>query len=1623
MLTFTTYKKSLTKKKINMNKVFGLRLSWLVFLTISFISLNSVFGQNGFLVVNGYISKDSKPLSDVTIDVIKNGSKSFQKKTGMDGKFEAKLEINNEFIVEVQKDGLLSQKFRFNTNLPPKEATDKIYFFEVFTELFQAYPGVDASCLEQPMIAVEFDSEERDFIFDVDAAEQQSSRVYALKKKINELIKQSAKYDSEIAKADNLFNNEEYDKARVSYNVAMKSKPAEEYPKTQVIKIDQILASSKNAEAYKKAIADGDLNFNQKKYDLAKASYKIATTLKPTEAYPKEKIAEIDNMLAEIEKENSSYKKAISDGDALFLAKQYDKAKTQYLSAGNIKPTEQYPKDKVNEINGLLANINTQNQSYIKAIAEADNLFNSKSYDLAKTSYQKASGMKPDEKYPKDKIAEITNLQSALLAKNQNYTKFIADADLQFSQKNYEIAKQKYSEASDLKPDEKYPKDKITEINNIFAQQNSQNQAYIKSIAEADNLFNTKSYDLAKVSYQKASGLKPNEKYPKDKITEISTLLAEQLKQKQAYDKAIADADLLFNSKTYEKAKDAYVNAGNIRPDEKYPKDKIAEINAIFAQQNSQNQAYFKAIADADNFFNTKVYDKAKEAYTNASKLKVEEKYPKDKLVEIASIQASQLKLKQNYDKAIADADALMLAKNYDKAKDGYNAALVIKSDEKYPKDKITEINNLLAQQKNTLNQNYLKAIADADVLFNAKNYDKAKEGYTGASKIKPEEKYPNDKLLEIASIQAELLKTKQAYDKAVADADILFKAKDYNKAKDAYLSASNIKSDEKYPKDKINEINGILAQADNANKVYYTTIAEADNLFNAKSYDLAKTSYQKASGLKPDEKYPKDKILEIGTLLAEQQKQKQAYDKAIADADALFNSKNYDKAKDGYNGAIAIKSDEKYPKDKITEINKLLAMQKDNLNQSYQKAIADADALFNVKNYDKAKDGYNSAIAIKSDEKYPKDKLLEIATLQAELLKVKQAYDKAIADADILFKAKDYNKAKDGYSAASNIKSDEKYPKDKINEINGILAQLDNANQAYFKTIAEADNLFNTKSYDLAKASYQKASGLKPDEKYPKDKIAEIGTLLAEQLKQKQIYDKAIADADALFNSKNYEKAKDGYVNANVIRPDEKYPKDKITEINTLLGKQNELNQNYFKTIADADNLFNSKTYDKAKEAYTSASLLRPDEKYPKEKITEITNIMADAQSKKVAYDKAIADGDALFKLKSYEKAKDQYVNAGNLKPDEKYPHDKITEINGLLAQQNELSQAYYKVITEADNLFNSKSYAQAKTAYENASKIKSDEKYPYDKITEINNLLADAQNKEQNYKKLLADADALLASKTYEKAKEGYTNASKIKPDDQYPKGKITEIDNLIAEQKKIQLNQNYQDAITKGDADFNAKLYANAKTSYLNASKLKPAEQYPIDKITQIDKFLGAQEDMKENYNAAISKADNLYLNKKLDLAIKSYQDASKIMPNEKYPKDKIAEINAKMAANNVAITKVEDKEMVEVSSTIFTIKDQDEKKFTFNPLAKRNNNYMIIKAKNTSGKKATIYMYYGEGNMNGGGFVVALQDDAIEHEYKVRVSSHSKWVSSNSNWINLSTSGGSIEISSVKIFRGE
>jgi hypothetical protein len=108
--------------------------------------------------------------------------------------------------------------------------------------------------------------------------------------------------------------------------------------------------------------------------------------------------------------------------------------------------------------------------------------------------------------------------------------------------------------------------------------------------------------------------------------------------------------------------------------------------------------------------------------------------------------------------------------------------------------------------------------------------------------------------------------------------------------------------------------------------------------------------------------------------------------------------------------------------------------------------------------------------------------------------------YDAAAKKADALLADKKYNEAIVAYKEAQAIKVNEPYPANKIIEVNKIidgLARAKEKDQQYAAQIAKADKLFASKDYKMSKSAYQDALLLKASEKYPKDKIAELDVLL----------------------------------------------------------------------------------------------------------------------------------------------------------------------------------------------------------------------------------------------------------------------------------------------------------------------------------------------------------------------------------------------------------------------------------------------------------------------------------------------------------------------------------------------
>lgn len=947
-------------------------------------------------------------------------------------------------------------------------------------------------------------------------------------------------YADLIKSADAKFNAKDFGGAKTIYQQASDVKPTEQYPKDKIKACDDALAAAGIDKQYNDLIKSADLKFTTKDYAGAKGIYQQASALKSAEQYPKDRIKACDDAMGAAAID-AQYKDLIKQADAKFLAKDWTGAKSIYQQASDVKTTEQYPKDRIKACDDELAK-DVKNKAYNDLITSADAKFTTSDWQGAKDIYLQASTMKPTEVYPKDRIKACDD-KMAGAAKDKQYADAIADADKKFDAKDWANAKARYIEASGLKPTEQYPKDRIKACDDALAGE-AKDKLYKDAIAAADSKFDAKDFSAARSKYAEASGLKPTEQYPKDRMKLCDDQMGAAAKEK-AYTDAIAAADAKFTTKDFAGAKIKYTEASGLKPTEQYPKDRIKACDDALAAAGLEKQ-YADLIKTADAKFTVKDYAGAKGIYQQASALKTAEQYPKDRIKACDDAMGAAA-LDTQYKDLIKQADAKFTAKDFSGAKGIYQQASDVKPSEQYPKDRMKACDDALGNA--AIDVQYKDLIKQADDKFASKDFSGAKDIYVKAGALKPAETYPPQR---IKACDDALAKEK-AYADAVEAADAKFTAKDFTGARSKYAEASGLKPTEQYPKDRMKLCDDQMGAAAK-DKAYADAIAAADVKFTASDWTGAKAKYTEASGLKPAEQYPKDRIKLCDDNLAKAGADKKYLD-LIKQADAAFDLKNWSGAKAIYVQASDLKSTEQYPKDRIKACDDNIGAA--GIDKQYAALISAADVLFTAKNWEGAKAKYQEALAVKPAESYPKERIKICDENINAGLGLEAKYKKAVARGDSAFARNDLETAQSAFIVARDLKPTEAYPKQKLDEIAKLLA-ADSKDKAYRALILHGDSLFNAKNYDEAKKTYTTATIQKPNDQYPKDKLAEIKRLQDDEkfnvAKQKK-YDALMLQANKKFDAKDYKGAKAIYQQALLEKPFELEPKTQIQKCDDFLN------------------------------------------------------------------------------------------------------------------------------------------------------------------------------------------------------------------------------------------------------------------------------------------------------------------------------------------------------------------------------------------------------------------------------------------------------------------------------------
>ncbi len=581
---------------------------------------------------------------------------------------------------------------------------------------------------------------------------------------------------------------------------------------------------------------------------------------------------------------------------------------------------------------------------------------------LVKAAYDpKSNSIDYDENYINQMLSELDRLkelEAEAVAKAKeaeaNYKGAIAAGDKSFQKKEWQSALSSYQQASTLKPAENYPKDQIGQIKKIMADEaakanadaaakaKADAEAAAKKKAEADAAAAKAAAEAkAKADAEAAAKAKADaEAKAKADADAAAKKKAEEeaaAKAKAAADaaaakaKADAEAKAKADAEAAAKAKadaDAAAAKAKAEADAKAKADaeaaakKKAEADAAAAKAKAEAEA--KAKADAEAAAKAKAEAEARAKLDAAAKAKLDaENAAKAK----AEAEAAAAKAKAEAEaKAKADAEAAAKKKADDEAakvKAAAEAAAKAKADAdaaaKAKADAEAKAKLDAAAKAKLEAEAAAKAKADAEAAAKKKAEDEARAKLDAAAKAKLDAENAAK-----AKAEADAKTKADAEAKAKADADA--------KAKAALDAAAKKKADE--------EIN---------NK-YRSVLAQADKNFNAKEYSIAKTFYNDAIVMRPDEAYPKNKIKEIEEIEKKKEiddKNKNAilptlgskttavvtatvdpdakYKDAIKVADSYFGQKKYPDAKKYYEEALVEKGGDAYAKVRLLECEKLI--------------------------------------------------------------------------------------------------------------------------------------------------------------------------------------------------------------------------------------------------------------------------------------------------------------------------------------------------------------------------------------------------------------------------------------------------------------------------------------------------------------------------------------------------------------------------------------------------------------------------------------------------------------------------------------------------------------------------
>lgn len=863
-----------------------------------------------------------------------------------------------------------------------------------------------------------------------------------------------------------------------------------------------------------------------------------------------------------------------------------------------------------------------------------------------------------------------------------------------------------------------------------------------------------------------------------------------------------------------------------------------------------------------------------------------------------------------------------------------------------------------------------------------------------------------------------------QTYEQTIRSANERFAEKDYMSAKTYYELALRLKPGDPVATRLLAETVSLIQKQMEEQEKFYGQMDEGDKLLAAGKEDAALTAYRKALQIFPNDRYVLGQVEKITRRQEENRQKQKDFDQAMQRGTQFFEGGRYEEAILQFNQASSIFPDNAEAKTKLQQSEHALAQMREK-ETNFQRLITEARNQLGRRNFNDAKKRVEEALVV-----FPQNsEALSLLSEINRMIDISTRYEAAIARADQAYETKQLAEARALYAEAQKIWPEQGFAADMIRRIDETLNSDAYRNEVLLASLLrKANEAYDKQNLKLALDKYNKVLEINPDHVLAGQRATELTFALRQQQKQAEDqaqFERLMAEGSAHEQKQDFTAAVTTYTKALEIKPGDATAqakldaaKNKMTELATAKASA----ERYQQLMSEAQTLLKNNELRPAIEKLTEALTVKPGDAVATAEKSKAETLLRELEAKnelESRYAQLIRNADDAFAKSDFKVAELAYIEAAELKPSEAYPRQRarLSQENLVrLEAENAANLRYASLIEEADKFFKQQDYERATEFYTQASTLKPAENYPKTQlanIAETRQALAKKQETEQRVNTLLAQGNELMQSKKWSEAIAAFEQAIRLDPANTTAPARKAEAE-LSMEREHREMQQRYEQSIAEADRQMGLNNYQDAIAAYKIALGFKAGDDYATKRISQAEAIiLERLTNLRNEYNRIITEADRSFNAKNYDKAIELYLNAENTKPDETYPRQMISRIAELFEQNKVR----------EVITTAFTLNANTNRRLTFEPLdvADRRSSYVIVKARNLSKGNFPLLVQFGSNNARNGGFVLPIPDNEETNDFIVHIGAQYRWFSEDNNWLEFIPENGNVEISLVRISR--